>query len=301
LKTRALLFLALALGALACLNAASAKGAMQAQLGWQAPQGDARWTALSTVNTTVTYVMSSVLKAMVGHRADPVYIIEDRTRTYSSAGSSDQLDVDDVFARRHGGPHPDNALVQRSRKQIIAFEQGGQVGIEPYLCKAEPPLNDADPNPKSFSACASPEPAADRRYQDPGDAALAQLPGGPVQIGKSWSFTRFVTVGREFASGSLTYVDTVQGIDTVDGQQIADIDVAATGRVDLASDLEARGFHTGTMSFTGTAAFNMTTGMPAAQHYTGHAEWHASILGANIGLVYDEVYEGKPWTSKAQP
>ena len=185
----------------------------------------------------------------------------------------------------------------RTRKQILQADASGQAALEPYLCKDEPPLNDANSNPASFSACTPSESSENRRYQDPGDAALAEFPSGPLSVGNSWSFTRSVVVGREFASGSLTYVDTLQRIEQRGDHQIAVIDVAATGRVDVAPDLQARGFHTGTMTLSGTAEFDMTTGKPGMQHYTGHADWHASILGANIGLSLDEVYDGKAWSA----
>lgn len=280
-----------------CTAAAPAPQLTPLHLAWRAPQSSVDWLGLSTIDSTVTYQMSSVLKAMVGHRADPVYIIEDRTRTYSGTSQSSVVDVTDVFARRHGGPNPtDSTVKRRSRRQIVTFDPSGRFTIEPYLCKNEPPLDDANPDPKTYTACASAETPADHAYQDPGDAALAELPLGPVQIGKSWTFSRPVTVGREFSSGTMTYADTLQRVDQRSGDQIAVIDVAATGRVNLASDLEAKGFHTGTMSFSGTAEFNLTTGTPGLQHYSGHAEWHASLLGANIGLLYDEVYEGKPWS-----
>lgn len=287
--------------AFACVAAIPTPSIAPLHLAWRAPDSNAQWNGLSTVTTTVTYQLSSVLKAMLGHRADPVYIVEDRIRTYSGASMANDVDVNDAFARRHGGSNPsDTTIRRRTRKQIVAFDPSGRFSIEPYLCKNEPPLNDANADPKTYTACAANESVDDHAYQDPGDAALAELPTGVVDVGKSWTFTRPVTVGREFASGTLTYVDTLQRIEERDNQQIALVDVAATGRVNLASDLEAKGFHTGTMSFSGTAEFNVTTGMPDAQHYSGHAEWHASLLGANIGLIFDEVYDTKPWTIAAK-
>lgn len=283
---------------LACFGAAPAPAGTATRLVWRAPAGSARWTGLSTVNVTVTYAMSSVLKAMAGHRADPVYVIEERTRTFSAGTAPGEIDINDQFSRKHGGTNPTDTTVKtRTRKQILQNDASGQTGLEPYLCKAEPPLNDTDPDPKTFAACSPAVPIESRRYEDPGDAALDQLPAGPVAPGASWTFTRAVIVGREFASGTITYVDTLQRIDQRSRHQIAVIDVAGTGRVDLAPDLQARGFHTGTMTFAGTGEFDLTAGSPGTQHYTGHADWHASILGANIGLALDEVYEGKAWSA----
>jgi hypothetical protein len=296
---------AAALFLLAVVAAASvafpAIAAGQASLAWKAPAAGDRWTSLSTVNVTVTYQMNGVLKAMLGSRADPRYIIEDRTRTYSGGQAAGQINVDDVFVRHYGGPNPAAGSVTRSRKQIVTYDPSGRWGIEPYLCPNEPALNDKNPNAPTFTACAPPQAQDQVRFQDPGDAALSVLPATPIQAGQTWTFSRKVAVGRELASGTMTYVDTVSRIDSVDNQQIAVIDVAGTGRVDPAADLQAKGFHTGTMSFTGTGQFNMTAGVPAAQHYTGHVEWHASILGANIGLIFDEVYDAKPWTLASRP
>jgi hypothetical protein len=264
---------------------------------WKAPQGNAHWVSQSSVNVTVTFQMSSVLKAMAGHRADPTYIVEDRTRTYAKGDATGSVNVDDAFTRRHGGPHPsDTEVKKRARKQTVSFDPSGRFGMGPFLCKGEPTLNDADPDPKTYHACPATETAGDHPYEDPGDAALAEFPAGPVTVGSSWSFTRPITAGRDFSSGTLTYVDTLQRVEERDGRQIAVIDVAATGRVDLPSDLVARGFHTGTMSLNGTAQFDVTRGVPDAAHYAAHALWHASILGANIGLAYDETYDATPWS-----
>ena len=61
-----------------------------------APERHPLGRSLSTVDVTVTYEMSSVLKAMAGHKADPVYIIEDRTRTFAAETTSGQVDVTDT-------------------------------------------------------------------------------------------------------------------------------------------------------------------------------------------------------------
>lgn len=287
------------------LLGATAPNSEQYLLAWHIPSHSSQLVATSTVDQNVSYQMSSMLKAAAGHRADPVYVVEARTRTFfvgapsgtTGAQSANQVYVDDQFARRHGGPNnTDTTVKRRSRKQIVPFDTSGKYSIEPYLCQNEPPLNDADPNPKTYSQCS--EASSDQRhYQDPGDAALAEFPTAPIKVGSTWTFTRPVAVGREFASGTMTFVDTLQQVAQEGSNRVALVDVSGTGRIDVPKDLQSRGFHTTTMTFSGTAEFNLTSGAPGAQHYTGHAEWHASVFGAKIGIVLDETYDGKAWTS----
>jgi hypothetical protein len=259
------------------------------------------WIAHSTVTTTVRYDMNGVLRAMAGHRADPIETIEERTRTFVDQ-SPDEVAITDEYSRRYGGARSaDTRTVRRVRRQLVWVDPAGTISLEPYLCPGEPPLNDANPNPKEFTACPTPQPPAARRYEDPGDAALAELPSGPSQPGRSWTFTRQVDVGREFASGTLTYVDTLQRLEQRGADVVAVIDVAASGTVALPPDLVARGFHPATMTLTGSAEFDATTGTPAAQHYTGHVAWHASILGVPLGLLFDETYDATAWQTAGTP
>ncbi len=272
-----------------------------AVLAWHSPPPGAAWVAHSTVTTILRYDMNGVLRAMAGHRADPIETIEERTRTLANQ-SSDEVAITDDYSRRYGGARStDGRIVRRVRRQLVPVDPAGTQSLEPYLCPGEPALNDANPNPSQFTACSSPQPPALRRYEDPGDAALAELPSGPSQPGRSWSFTRQVDVGREFASGTLTYVDTVQRFEQRGEDVVAVIDVAASGKVALTPDLQARGFHPAIMTLTGTAEFDATTGTPATQHYTGHVAWHASILGVPLGLLFDETYDATPWHKAATP
>ncbi len=258
-----------------------------------------QYNASSSIAQNITFQMSAMLRGMAGHRADPVYVIEDRTRTFIQHDNGAY--VNDAYSRRHGGPNnKDTTVKNRTRKQIVPFEAGGRYGIEPFLCKNEPPLDDANANPTAFKSCPPSDAAESRVYEDPGDAVLSELPAGPIEIGQSWTFSRSVVVGREEGYGSMNYVDTLQRIDEHGKQRIAVIDVTATGRINANKDLQSRGFHTATMTFAGTAEFDLGQGTPGSQHYTGRVEWHASIMGANIGFAYDEIYDAKPWTISAK-
>ena len=299
--SRRLLACAALLAAVALVGASPGPAVSQARLAWRTPARDNQFSGDSTVQHNVTFLLSGVLRGMVGHRADPVYVIEDRTRSYTVPRGGNDIYVNDLFARHHGGPNnKDTTVKRRTRKQIVPFDASGKSGFEPFLCKGEPPLDDANSTWTAFKQCPATDSSADHAYEDPGDAVLTQLPGGPAEIGQTWTFSRPVVVGREEGSGTLDYVDTLQRIDERGTHRIAVIDVTATGRINPSSDLKARGFHTSTMTFSGNAEFDLGQGTPGIQHYTGHVEWHASIMGANIGYALDEIYDGKPWTVSAK-
>lgn len=287
--------------AAAALVGASPSPAEQGHLAWHAPAPNSQINGDSTVQHNVTFLLSGVLRKMVGRRADPVYVIEDRTRTYTMPHGSNEVYVNDLFARHHGGPNnTDTTVKSRTRKQIVPFDANGRFSFEPFLCKGERPLDDTNPTWAAFKGCPATDAAADHAFQDPGDAALAQLPVGPAEIGQTWTFSRPVVVGREEGSGTLDFVDTLERIDDRGTHRIAVIDVTATGRMNPSADLKSRGFHTSTMTFSGTAEFDLGVGVPSVQHYTGHVEFHASIMGANIGYALDEIYDGKPWIVSAK-
>jgi hypothetical protein len=272
----------------------------QARLVWRAPAKGSQYNGISSVQHDITFQMSAVLRSMAGHRADPIYVVEDRTRTYTTPHGDSDVYVNDAFARHHGGPNnTDTTVKHRTRKQIVPFDPTGRYSFEPYLCKNEPPLDDSNPNPTSYKQCPPADAADDHAYEDPGDAALSQMPAGPIDVGESWTFSRPVVVGREEGSGTLDYVVTLQRIDERGKQRIAVFDVSASGRINPSGDLQARGFHTATMTFSGSAEFDIDAGIPGVQHYTGHVEFHASIMGANIGYAFDEIYDGTPWTISA--
>jgi hypothetical protein len=270
-------------------------------LAWRAPARGSQFDAASTVQYNEAFQMNGVLKAMAGHKADPIHVVEERSRTFAAQDAANEVYVDDNFARRHGGDHPgDTTVVRRERRQIVPFDPSGKYSFEPRLCKSEPPLNDREPHPTTYRRCPAGETNEVQQFQDPGDAALAELPNAPISVGQSWTFTRPVVVGRELSSGSLTYVDTLQRVEQRGSQHLAIINVAATGRIDIAKDLQARGFHTATMTFGGTAEFDLDRGTPGTQRYTGSVLWRTSILGARIGVAFDEAYDGKPWSAVAK-
>ncbi len=295
--TRRLVACAVFCCALAASGAWPAAAGDQAKLVWRAPDKGIQFNGLSSVQHNITFEMSAVLRGMAGHRADPIYVVEDRTRTYTTPHGVGDVYVNDAFARHHGGPNnTDTTVKRRTRKQIVPFDPSGRYSIEPFLCKDEPPLDDSNPNPTTYKQCPASDPADDHAYEDPGDAVFAQLPPGFIEVGQSWTFSRPVVVGREEGYGTLDYVDTLQRIDARGKQRIAVFDVTASGRINPSKDLQARGFHTATMTFSGTAEFDIGAGMPGVQHYTGHVDFHASIMGANIGYAFDEIYDGTPWT-----
>lgn len=285
------------------LSAASPQPAAdQVRLVWRAPAKATQFDAASTVLMHATFTMPGWLRGMAGHRADPVYVIEDRTRTYASGQSEGAVDVTDDYARRHGGPNnTDTTVKRRARKQVVPFDPSGRYSIEPFLCKDEPVLNDRNANPATFTRCPGDEAPATYRYQDPGDAALAQLPAGAVEIGQTWTFSRPVQVGREQGSGTMDYVDTLQRIDERGGERIAVIDVAASGRITPPPDVQSRGFHTATMTYAGTAEFDISRGTPGTQHYAGRVEWSTRLMGVGVGEVFEETYDAKPWSISARP
>ena len=286
-----------ALAVLGLWAASPAPAGERIRLVWHAPDKDSQYVGASSVQHNITFEMSAVLKSMAGHRADPIYVVEDRSRVYTTPHGESQVYVNDAFARHHGGPNnTDPTVKKRTRKQIVPFDPSGRFGYEPFLCKDEPPLDDANANPTTFKQCPPADPPSDHAYEDPGDAVLTEFPAPPIEIGQSWTFSRPVVVGREEGYGTLDYVLTLQRVDDRGKRRVAVFDVSATGRITPSKDLADHGFHTATMTLSGTAEFDLSQGTPGVQHYTGHVDFHASIMGANIGYAFDEVYDGTPWT-----
>lgn len=219
----------------------------------------------------MTHVISNdlrgALKALAGSRADPVTIIEER-EVAISIGSGGEIGTTTTDRRHYGGDHPkDTSVVTRTS----AYK--GTLGKDGTLAPSVEPLTDV------------------------GDGALSQFPGGrPPTMGQSWSFSRKILVDRELGSGTMTYTDTLTRIDTRNGHRIAVIDVKGTGRADVAQDLKAKGFATTDMTFSGTAEFDLTTGLPAAQHYVAHAKWNTRVMWVHIGLAFDDTYDADPWS-----
>jgi hypothetical protein len=229
----------------------------------------AHYASTSQMTHVVSYDMNGTLKALLGSRAQTVTILESRTVALT-AGDKDAVNEQTADARRYGGTDPkDNSVIQRSTTYAGTLASDGK---------------------------RSPD---DQPLVDAGDGALAQLPDATLGTGGSWTFSRTFHVERDLGQGTMTYTDTVTKIDTRGGHQIAVIDVKGAGRADLPSDLQAKGFKTAEITLAGSAEFDVTAGLPGAQHYTAHAEWETRPLGVHIGIVFDDTYDATAWTAKS--
>ena len=214
----------------------------------------------------VTNDLGGIYKKLAGSKADPVTILEERAITVA-CGPSDAVDATTVDVRRYGGlQSKDTSTMKRASdfKGTIAPDGKRSPSDEPLL--------------------------------DPGDGALAELPDEPIAIGQSWTFARKIRVERDLAEGSMTYTDTLQRVDLRNGHQIAVIAVKGDGKADVAPDLKAKGFNTTDISLAGTAEFDMTDGVPGAQHLTAHAQWNTRVLWVHLGLIFDDTYDAAAWT-----
>jgi hypothetical protein len=217
----------------------------------------------------ITYDISKTLKGLAGSRADDVTILEDRTRTLSMLDASGKIQVTAENTRRFGGANPkDKSVKQRTDK----YE--GTIWPNGVTRPASVALGDA------------------------GDGALDQLPDKPLAIGQTWTFQRPVKVDRELGQGTMTYTDKLARVEERGGHRIAIIEVAGTGRVDAAKDLQAKGFHTAPIALKGTAEFDTTTGLPGTQHYTADVEWMTHVIFAKVGVKFHDTYDATPWTVK---
>jgi hypothetical protein len=216
----------------------------------------------------VSYDMNGALRALMGARAQTTTIVEDRSIALT-AGENGAVDEQTADARRYGGTDPkDKSVVNRTMRYQGTMAADGKRSPD------EEPLADA------------------------GDGALAQLPDTAVAVGQSWSFSRTFHVERDLGQGSMTYTDTLTKIDTRDGHQVATIDVKGAGRADLASDLAAKGFHTADLTLSGSAEFDVTSGLAGTQDYTAHTEWETRPMGVHLGIIFDDTYHAAAWTLK---
>jgi len=240
------------------------------QLAWHlAPS--AAYTSSTHMSHVVSYDMNGTLKALMGSRADDVTILEDRAVS-TTTGSTGAVDEEIADQRRYGGTDPKDTSVQ---KRTASYK--GAIAPDGECTPSDEPLVDA------------------------GAGALAQLPSGPIQTGATWTFTRRILVERDLGSGTMTYTDTLTRVDTRGGHQIAVVDVKGAGRVDLTSDLQAKGFHTTDMALEGTGEFDVTAGLPGVGHYTAHAEWTTRLLGVKVGIIFDDTYDATPWVAGKSP
>jgi len=226
----------------------------------------ARYAADVHLTHIITNDLAGFYKKIVGSKADPVTILEDRSIRVAS-GANSSIDVAISDARRYGGDHPkDASVVTRTSQYAGTLAQDGKR------------------NP------------SDEPLVDAGDGALSQLPDDPIQPGASWTFSRMILVDRDLGHGQMTYTDTLERIDVRGGHRIAVISVKGAGRVDVAPDLQAKGFQTTDMTQAGTGEFDLTSGTAAAQHYTAHAEWRTRVLWIHLGLIFDDTYDAQPWS-----
>ncbi|MBC5804763.1 MAG: hypothetical protein ACR2KS_08280 [Candidatus Eremiobacter antarcticus] len=280
-------------------------------LAWRLPAPSQQYVAQSNASRTVSYQMNGVLRRLAGSRADPVTILEQRNRTLDARSNGDGVYVAEVILRRYGGEHPKDASVKkRSHRELVPAQAASRFSPVGFSCGSQDEEAGASPSPAATSTqaaaaayvtCAAAKDGQAQLYEDPGDAALAEFPAGPIKVGDSWTFSRRSRLERELAAGEVTYVDRLVRVEQRGDHRIAVLDVQATGRMDVVKDLQARGFKTATMAFKGIAEFDATSGVPQHQHYTGSTQWNTAILGAHLGLSIDETYDATPWALQNAP
>lgn len=214
--------------------------------------------------------LSGIYKKLAGSKADPVTILEDRTTEYAAAANG-EVDASVVDVRRYGGlQSKDTSVMKRSASYKGAIASDGK------RTPSDEPLYDAGAGP------------------------LSEFPTAPVSPGQSWTLTRDILVDRDLGHGSVTYTDTLERVDVRDGHTIAVIGVKGAGKVDVAPDLQAKGFKPADIALSGTAEFDTTTGLPGVQHYTAHAQWNTHVLWVHLGLVFDDTFDAAAWSAKKQ-
>jgi hypothetical protein len=231
---------------------------------------NARITAARTITHVVSYQMNHTLMSLLGNRAAPTTLVDDRSAAIDVGADGTHVSIDDTSLRHFGGDAPkDKSTVTRHDKYEGALASDGI---------RTPPL---------------------ASLADAGDGALDELPKGPVAVGATWSFSRVVMLDRSLAQATMTFTDTLKSLDRRAGHTIATIGVGATGMAQPASDLVAKGFKPSTFTLTGSAEFDVTAGLPGTQMYTGHVEWTAHPMFTRIGIDFDDTYAAKAWTVAA--
>lgn len=231
---------------------------------------NARITAARTITHVVSYQMNHTLMSLLGSRAAPTTLVDDRSAVLDVGADGTHVSVDDTSVRHFGGDAPkDKSSVTRHDKYDGALAP------------------DATRTPPQAS------------IDDAGDGALDQLPKGPVAVGATWTFSRVVLLDRSLAQATMTYTDTLKSIAQRAGHTIATIGVSATGMAQPASDLDAKGFKPSTFTLSGSAEFDVTAGLPGTQSYTGHVEWTAHPMFTRVGIDFDDTYAAKAWTVAA--
>lgn len=217
----------------------------------------------------VKYQMSKTLKNMVGSRANDQTILEDRAQVLT-LGDGGTLSETETNSRRFAGDHPKDPS---TKVRTIQYE--GKIAPNGTRTPARDVLEDA------------------------GDGALDQLPDVPLTPGQTWTFSRRIKTDRELGEGTMTYTDKLTSVQDRGGHRIATIAVNGVGRVLPASDMQAKGFKEATMTFSGTAEFDVTAGLPGVEHYTGTVTWGTKVMWTHIGVVFDDTYDATPLVIKS--
>lgn len=238
------------------------------RIAWHLAAGK-RFEETQEVKHLIAFELNKMLRGLAGSRANDTIILEERRRTLAVASTPSNVEETEVKVRRYGGDDPkDKSVKQRTETFSGTMEPDGK------RAPAPPAMEDA------------------------GDGALYQLPEGDVSPGQMWMVTHQVLVDRELGQGPMSYTEKLLRVDEREGHKIAVIQVDGTGRLDVAKDLQAKGFKTATMTLHGTAEFDVTAGLPGVQHYEGRVQWNTRIMFTHIGLIFTDTYDAQPWTAK---
>lgn len=212
----------------------------------------------------VVFDMSKTLKSMAGGRANDETVLEDRDISLV-VRDANAVSETETNTRKYGGDKPKSSEVK-----VRTVQYDGTIAPDGIRTPPRDALGDA------------------------GDGALDQLPDIPLAPGQSWTFWRHVHTDRDLGEGNMTYLDKVDRVEDRNGHRIAIISVTGTGQITPAKDLQDHGFKTAPMTFSGTAEFDTTTGLPGVQHYTGKVRWATTVMFAHIGVVFNDTYDATP-------
>ena len=269
LSLRAACVAAAALASVA-LSIVPAPASETVRIAWRLAPGS-RFEETQKLKHVIAYDLNKTLRGLAGSRANDVIILEERKRSLTVGANSKNVEETAITTRRYGGDDPkDKSVKQRTDKFSGMMEPDGKR-----------------------------TPAA-TLLQDAGDGALYFLPDSEVVPGQSWTFAHRIRVESELGEGPMTYGEKLVRIDERAGHRIAVIQVDGSGRIDIAKDLRAKGFKTATMTLHGTAEFDLTAGVPGAQHYSGRVQWNTRVMFANVGVIFSDSYDAEPWTAAPQ-
>jgi hypothetical protein len=218
----------------------------------------------------VVFDIPKTYKSMAAGRADDETILEDRAQvlTLKEHGA---ITIAETNTRHFGGDHP-----KESGSKVRTSTYDGTIAPNGTLNPPQAVLEDA------------------------GDGALDQLPDIPLAPGQQWTFSRHVKVERDFAEGSMTYLDKVDKVEDRNGHKIAIITVTGTGPMTPNKEMLDHGFRAATMDLTGTAEFDTTAGLPGVQHYTAKVTWATKAMFLKVPVVLTDTYDATPVELKPQ-